>query len=198
MRGTPPTSTSASSGCPSRSQRASRTLLSMNVSQGRGARRVALAFTLFLVSLLGHSAAAGSMPALPGLLGALAVSTALAFAVADRRRSMLWLFGYLLAGQLLLHTVMSAMGHHAFALVPDTSMLLAHVLAAAVAAAVFAKSEAMALAWWRAAHRYLGTPRLALPALSATSIVPTWQEPVVADNATCFSVASWRGPPALV
>ena len=112
----------------------------MNVSQGRGARRVALAFTLFLVSVLGHSAAAGSLPALPalpGMLGALAVSTALAFAVADQRRSMLWLFGYLLAGQLLLHTVMSAMGHHAFALIPDRQMLIAHVLAAGVAAVLF-------------------------------------------------------------
>jgi hypothetical protein len=170
----------------------------MNVSQGRGVRRVGLAFTLLLVSVLGHSAAAGSLPALPGLLGALAVSTALAFAVADRRRSAVWLFGYLLAGQLLLHTVMSAMGHHAFALVPDTSMLVAHVLAAVIAAVFFAKSETMALAWWRAAHRYLGTPRLRLPALSVAAIVPALRELAFFNPSTRFSVASWRGPPARI
>lgn len=170
----------------------------MNVSQGRGARRVALAFTLFLVSVLGHSAAAGSLPALPGMLGALAVSTALAFAVADQRRSMLWLFGYLLAGQLLLHTVMSAMGHHAFALIPDRQMLIAHVLAAGVAAVLFAKSEVLALAWCSAAHRYLGAPRLQLPTLQVASIVPVRGEPAPSLLISHLCAASWRGPPALI
>jgi len=170
----------------------------VNVGQGRGARRIALAGTLLLVSVLGHSAAAGSLPALPGLLGALAVSTALAFAVADQRRSALWLFGYLLAGQLLLHTVMSAMGHHAFALVPDASMLTAHAAAAGIAAVLFAKSETIALAWWRAAHRYLGAPELRLPALSVATIIPAWRKPAFFDPGSAFSVASWRGPPVLL
>ena len=170
----------------------------MNVGQGRGARRIAFASTLLLVSVLGHSAAAGSLPALPGLVGALAVSTALAFAVADKQRSALWLFGYLLAGQMLLHTVMSAMGHHAFALVPDASMLAAHVAAAGIAAILFAKSEALVLAWWRATHRYLGVPHLRLPVLSVDSILPFWREPELPDVLARFSAASWRGPPALL
>lgn len=170
----------------------------MNNGQGRGARRVGLALTLFLVSVVGHTAAAASLPDPIGLVGALAVSTALAFAVADKRRSARWLFGYLLAGQLLLHTVMTAMGHHAVALVPDRQMLLAHIVAAGVAAVVFAKSEALAAAWWRAAHRYLGAPVLRLPRLQIASIVPAWRQPSCANLKTCLRIAPWRGPPALI
>jgi hypothetical protein len=170
----------------------------VNVSQGRGARRVALAFALLLVSVLGHSAAAGSLPALTGLLGAAAVSTALAFAVADRRRSALWLFGYLLAGQVLLHVVMSAMGHHAFALIPDTPMLAAHIAAAGVAAVLFAKSEALAMRWMAAARRILGAPALVLPEVQAEASVPVLQHPVSWRDALCMSAASGRAPPVSV
>lgn len=169
----------------------------MSAHQGRGARRFFLAFTLFFVSVLGHTGAAGSLPALPGLLGALAVSTALALAVADQRRSAPWLFGYLLAGQVLLHTVMAAMGHHAFTLIPDRQMLLAHVVAAGAAAVLFATSEALVLAWWRAAHRYLGAPRLTLPALLVASIVPAPGAPRAQERRSPLSAASTRGPPAL-
>ena len=170
----------------------------MGNTKGRGARRVALAGVLLLVTVLGHSAAAGSLPTMTGLLGAAAVSAALAFAVADRRRSAPWLFGYLLAGQVLLHVVMSAMGHHAFALIPDTQMLAAHIAAAGVAAVLFAKSEELAMRWMAAARRILGAPALVLPEVQAEASVPVLQAPVSWRDALCLSAASGRAPPVSI
>ena len=123
------------------------------------------------------------------------MSTALAFAVADRRRSALWLLGYLLAGQVLLHVVMSAMGHHAFAFIPDTQMLAAHIAAAAVAAVLFAKSEALASRWMAAARRMLGAPELALPQLGVASNVPVQQAEISWREESFLAVVSGRGPP---
>lgn len=167
----------------------------MNIGQGRDARRLALAGVLLLVSVVAHAAAAGSLPAITGLLGAAAVATALAFAVADRRRSALWLFGYLLAGQALLHVVMSAMGHHAFALVPDTQMLAAHIAAAGVAVVLFAKSETLAMRWMAAARRILGAPELALPELDAHRSASLYREPASWRDAFHLSAALGRAPP---
>lgn len=162
---------------------------------GRIERRLSLTVLLVLLSVIAHSAAAGSLPALPGLLGATAVAAALSFAVADRRRSARWLFGYLLAAQLLLHLVMAAMGHHAFALLPDSRMLGAHIAAAAVAATLFARSEALVLRWWTAARRMLGAPALTLPRLSVLSSVPAAWQTVPSSSIFELSASGQRGPP---
>ena len=166
--------------------------------QGRGARRAALAGVLLLVTVLGHSAAAGSLPAATGLLGAAAASTALAFAVADRRRSAPWLFGYLLAGQVLLHGVMSAMGHHAFALIPDTQMLAAHIAAAGAAAVLFAQSEVLAMRWMAAARRILGAPELTVTEVQAEVSAPVHREPLPWRGVLCLQAASGRAPPVSI
>lgn len=167
----------------------------MSQIQGRGARRFGLGFTLVLLSVVAHSAAAGSLPSLPGLLGAVLVATALAFALGDRRRSAGQMFVLLLGGQVLLHLVMSAMGHHTFALVPDSQMLVAHIGAAAVAAILFAKSEALAMRWWTAARRILGAPELVLPRLRIATIAYSRFEDPARRSDVCLSAFSGRGPP---
>lgn len=165
-------------------------------SATRNLRRSSLAVVLVFLSVVAHTAAAGSLPALPGLLGVAVVSTALAFALGDRRRSFSWLVVYLATGQVLLHVVMTAMGHHSVSLLPDRGMALAHALAAVAAAAVFAKFESIAAAWTRATHRILGAPFSEIAAPPSRSIVICSSN---AENRAHVRVNrgshSWRGPP---
>jgi hypothetical protein len=159
-------------------------------------RRWALSCVLVMLSIISHSSAAGSLPDSTGFLAGLLLATALAFAVAQHRRSLLWLLSYFFAGQMLIHVVMVAAGHHGVSYLPDASMLMAHFLAALIAAAVFARGEQLAAAWARSARRLLGAPsvdsglipeRLAPRSLLASAPV----DPMV----VYLDCASRRGPP---
>lgn len=129
-----------------------------NASNEVRLRRWALAGVLVMLSIISHSSAAGSLPDSMGLIAGVVLATALACAVGQRRRSFLWLLSYLFAGQMLIHLVMVATGHHGVSYLPDASMLTAHFLAALVAAVVFARGEQLAAAWARSARRLLGAP----------------------------------------
>lgn len=166
--------------------------------RGRSTRTAALAVVLILLSVTAHATAAASLPSAVGLIAAAIVSAALALAVGTKRRSFLWLVGYLVAGQLLLHVVMTAMGHHALSLVPDRTMLGAHLLAALTAAVLFVRSEAIAAAWIRASRRILGSPQFRLPIIAAPADprVDAGVSPLV-PRLHCRTVIT-RGPPVFV
>lgn len=131
----------------------------------RWSRSLPLAAVLLILTLAGHSAASGALPPLTACLLAAAPALALTLAVSGRRRSVAWLIGYLLLGELLLHLVLAAASGHAHALLPSPGMLLAHLVASTIAAAVFAQGEQLAARWSAYLGQALGTPRLRLPAL---------------------------------
>lgn len=162
------------------------------MGKGRG---LALALVLVLLSVIAHSAAAGSLPDLPGMFGAIAVSTALAFALSGKRRSIVWLMGYLIAGQLLVHLAMSAMGHHAGSLIPDAQMLGGHIAAALVAAVFFARSESIVTYWSRAARRALGAPVIDVPAVERRKASIVRGSDVLYVDQVFRDVGPSRGPP---
>ena len=124
------------------------------------ARRGALAAVLILLSLVAHAATAGSMPQAEAILGGGVVAGALAWALAGSRRSMTSLLLILFAGQLLIHAVVVAFGHHGVGYLPGVPMTLAHLAAAGVAAVLFAHGEKLVATWRRASARILGAPRL--------------------------------------
>lgn len=157
-----------------------------------------MAAVLFLLSVIAHSVSAGSLPSLSGLLGAAAVSGALAFAVASQRRNFAWLVLYLVAGQLLVHVAMTAMGHHSVSLLPGSSMTATHLLAAVLAASVFVKAETIAAAWCRAATFLLGGPRL-----RTIGVIDATRLSLASSVAPCVQriallVTPTRGPPAFI
>lgn len=132
----------------------------------RDARRGVLAVVLVLLSLAAHSAAAGSLPTLSAVLAGTAVAGAIAWAVLGQRRSFTSLAVILFAGQLLMHAVTVAVGHHGVSYLPDQRMLIAHLLAAVIVAGIFAHGEHIVETWIRAACRLLGV--VSLPALEFT------------------------------
>jgi hypothetical protein len=164
----------------------------------RWSRSLCLATTLLILTLAGHSAASGALPSAAACLITAAPALALTLAVSARRRSMAWLTGYLLLGELLLHLVLSAASGHAHALLPSPVMLAAHTVASIVAAAVFAQGEQLAARWTAYLGQALGIPSLRLPAL------PIHLAPApagVVDHAAGLLLAhhvARRGPPALV
>ena len=128
------------------------------------------------------------------MLGVGVVAVAFAWAVLGRRRSFVSLMGILFAGQLLMHTITVAVGHHGVAYLPDQQMMVAHLLAAILAAVIFAHGEQIAAAWARAAGRLLGVPRLPIAEIPSQSVLPTYyrtRDFEGFDGSPC----SRRGPP---
>jgi hypothetical protein len=129
------------------------------------------------------------------MLGAIAVSAALAFTLSGKRRSIVWLVGYLVAGQLLVHVVMSAMGHHVVSLIPDAQMLVGHIVAAVVAAVFFVRLESIVTYWSRAARRALGAPVMDVPAVERRRApVIRGKSPLDIDQ-VLLDLGPSRGPP---
>lgn len=161
-----------------------------------GLRRASLAGALVLVSLISHAAAAGSLPSLPAFVGGSAVAGGIAWSLAARRRSLSFLILVLFAGQLLVHASFVALGHHGVGYLPDHWMLVAHCLAAVLAATLFAWGEQLVANWVRSAARALGGPRLALPSIPMrpTNDVPKGH-PSYAVASMLLHVCPRRGPP---
>lgn len=162
-------------------------------------RRILLAAVLVVLSLVAHAAAAGSLPGVTAIIGGAIVAGALAWSLAGRRRSVTSLVTILFAGQLLMHAVVVALGHHGVGYLPDLAMTMAHLVAAGITAVLFARGEQIVSVWVRAAARLLGTPSLSCPGILSTSsrdlphTVPDF-------SLTTFDVhaRSLRGPPSLV
>ena len=154
---------------------------------------------LVVLTLTGHSAAAGSLPRSTAIVGGAVVAVVLAWALAGRRRSVTSLIAILFAGQLLMHSVMVALGHHGVSYLPDLQMTLAHFAAAGVAAALFVRGEQIAATWARAAARLLGAPSLLIPSIPSTATGSLAQDrPVFAHTSFDVHACSRRGPPSHV
>ena len=161
-------------------------------------RRGFLAVALILLSLVSHAAAANSLPSMTAVLGGGAVAAGIAWSLAGRRRSLSALIAVMFAGQLLIHASVVALGHHGIGYVPNGRMLLAHLIAAGVAAALFARGEQIVATWMRAASRILGVPNLSLPVVTPrlAITVPSTRPAFLVESMNDCSV-SRRGPPAM-
>ncbi len=162
-------------------------------------RRVVLATVLLVLSLAAHAAAAGSLPGLTALLGGAVVAGGLAWSLAGRRRSVTSLVGILFAGQMLIHAAIVALGHHGVGYLPDLSMTTAHLMAAGIAAVLFARGEQIVSLWVRAAARLLGVPSLSFPGIPSTSKRDLPHiTPVFSRSSFDVHARSRRGPPSPV
>ena len=150
---------------------------------------------LFLLSVIAHAAAAGSLPGGVSMVAAAGVAVALSFSLGSRRRTFLGLVGYLVAGQLLIHVTLVAVAHHGVSFVPSGQMTVAHVVAAVMAAGVFAHGEAIAARWVRAASRLLGTPDLAVVCTSYRRALAVFGDRGLLMPRHERNSISLRGPP---
>lgn len=157
-------------------------------------RRTALASVLVLLSLIAHAGAAGSLPSGPAIMGAIIVATAISWSLSGRRRPIPALLSIIFAGQLLIHAVIVALGHHGVSYLPGAAMTAAHLIAAVVAAVIFARAEQIAGAWSRAAARLLGVVELPVLTIASPAALFVDRQEVVGEAAD-MNAASWRGPP---
>lgn len=159
-------------------------------------RRVLLAGVLVVLSLIAHSVAAGSLPSFTAVVGGAIVAGVLSWSVADRRRSVASLVAILFAGQLLMHAVVVALGHHGLSYLPDLQMTLAHLVAAGIAAVLFARGEQVAATWMRTAAKLLGAPRLlVLEIVSKKADHAPQSRPMFLLELLQTDASSRRGPP---
>lgn len=121
-------------------------------STARAGRGVVLGSALFVLTASAHTAANGQLTSLTDALWLLPFLILVSAALADRRRTLTWLLAYLLGAEALSHVLLSlALGHdgHAMALVPSSTMVTAHVVAAAAAAVLIHQADALLHAWLR-------------------------------------------------
>jgi hypothetical protein len=161
-------------------------------------RGVVLGCALFILTAGAHTAAAGQSDRLSGALVLLPVMVFLSAALADRRRSIGWLTAYLLGAEALSHIVLTlALGHdgHALSVIPSAPMLVAHVLAAALAATLLHQADAL----W---HRWLDFVDVCSNGVRlAVFPTPPWKQVHALPNPPAFlrpRERAWharRGPP---
>lgn len=123
----------------------------------RAARAALIAAALILLTLVGHTAGHGSLDVLGiALISVLAIG--FGTALSARRLTALPVLGVLLAGQLLLHVVLTfTSAHHAGASSISTPlMVLGHVVAAGIATVVVLSADALVRAWLRFLAAALG------------------------------------------
>lgn len=162
-------------------------------------RRILLAAVLVVLSLVAHAAAAGSLPGVTAIIGGAVVAGVLAWSLAGRRRSLTSLAAILFAGQLLMHAVVVALGHHGVGYLPNLQMTSAHLAAAGLAAVLFVRGERIVEAWVRATARVLGAPRLLMPRVpSRSAIVVPLTDPQFSRTSFDVHACSRRGPPRLI
>jgi hypothetical protein len=133
-------------------------------------RGAILGGTCLVLTEIGHTAAGGGHLDVSTGLAAL-VALALGTAWAQRRRSVVRLTLFIAAVQLLLHVLMVMSGAHAshhVPLLPGTSMLIAHALAAVAMALVLNFGEAT-LQQWITFLAALAGPSLALPVITTAA-----------------------------
>ena len=167
--------------------------------QVSSARRVVFASVLILLSLVSHAAAANSLPSTTALGGGAAVAGGIAWSLTGQRRSLSSLIVIVFAGQLLIHAAVVALGHHGVGYVPSGRMLLAHLVAAGIASALFSQGERIVATWIRAASRVLGVTVLRLPAVAqkAKQTLPSPRPAFLVESMHDYTV-SRRGPPLMV
>lgn len=159
-------------------------------------RGAALGVAAVLITVLGHSVGHGEIPQ-PALLALLLpLAVALGTLVAQKRRSGAWILGFVLGLQILFHILLTiAAGHaHQRGFLPDTSMLLGHLIAAIAIAGVLTHGDALVHRWiafWQAFAVELGWT----PAPQTVGAVPVFFEPHITDSALLGHAIARRGPP---
>ena len=162
----------------------------------RLARGSALGVAAVLITALGHSGGNGALPELGLLLLLLPLGIALGALVAQKRRSGVWILGFVLALQVLFHLLLTIAAGHANhgSFLPDTSMLLSHLIAALAVAAALTHGDSLVHRWiafWQALAIELGWS----PAPLAVTNAPVFFEPRVTDSAVLGLSIVRRGPP---
>lgn len=159
-------------------------------------RGAALGVAAVLITLLGHSGGHGELPEPVLLVLLLPLALALGTLVAQKRRSGVWILGFVLALQVLFHILLTiAAGHaHQRGFLPDTSMLLGHLIAAIAIAGVLTHGDALVHRWiafWQALAIELGWT----PAPQAAGSAPAFFEPHISGSAVLGHAIARRGPP---
>ena len=160
-------------------------------------RGAALGVAAVVITALGHSGGHGALPE-PGLLALLLpLALALGTLVAHKRRSGAWVLGFVLALQVLFHLLLTiAAGHgHQGSLLPDTPMLLGHLIAALVVAAVITHGDALIHRWiafWHDLTLELGWT----PAPPAITAAPVFVGLTLKESSALAHAIARRGPPS--
>jgi len=160
------------------------------------ARGAALGIAAVLITVIGHSAGHGATPEAGLLLLLLPLALALGALVADKRRSGVWILGFVLALQVLFHlllTIAAGHGHHG-SFLPDAPMLVGHLLAAVVIAVALAHGDALVHRWiafWQALTLDIAwTP---LPTVASSA--PSFLQPTPLESSALADSIARRGPP---
>lgn len=170
--------------------------------QQRAARTALVAAPLAILTLAGHAMASGAID-LFGAAVTVGLSVLLALALtAVRPRGLNWVsvLVTLLAGQTLLHLVLTFAGDHAHASAPSmvspTVMVAGHGLAAMVATVLVISADGLLRGWCRFLSAVLGTSPVCLPTPTArAAAAPVLDAPDPSTTLLRHGVVR-RGPPA--
>jgi hypothetical protein len=157
-----------------------------------------LGAVLLALTLGGHAAGSGALPDLLGLLLAGGLAFLLARAVSARALPLPRLLAFLLGGQALLHVILTVShAHGSTAHAPDAAaMVMGHVAAAAVAALVLSRGDALVDRWAAYLASAIRAWRLTPAAVTAGSA--PGPQPLAADTPRLESLrhhVERRGPP---
>ena len=175
------------------------------VARWQGARGAVVGLVATTLAVLGHTLASGMSPHLAPTAVLTGLSVPVAVRLSRRRWTLRSLVVVLLAAQggyhlALSQTAMPAMSapHPAAgAIVPtDVLMVLAHLVAALVAAVLLGRGEEWCWALWDLVRRPLGLPAvLAVPVLGRPEPTAGWVLPRRVDLAVLAGSLDRRGPP---
>jgi len=116
----------------------------------RVVRGVTLGLAMVLLTAAAHAAAHRQLPDAGALTLLVPISVGLSIIGMDRPRGFLWFLLYALGIQALLHVLLvtiSAHSAHHSSLLPDSTMVITHILAAGMLAILLARGDAVLLRW---------------------------------------------------
>lgn len=165
----------------------------------RKARAVLTAGALLLLTISGHTAGGGNVDVL-GLALVAVLAVGLAISTTSSSLSLPRLLAVLVAGQVLLHLVLTfTAGHaaHGAITLPFTAMVAGHVVAALIAALVVRQADALVARWIAFVSTVLAPP--SFPAVmvpgAPAAVIAAADRSLVHLDALLHQVVR-RGPPA--
>lgn len=160
-----------------------------------------LSLVVLVVSVAGHTSGTQAVPTTFGLGLALIVTFALSSVATLRHRSFVWILGFVLAMQLLLHFTLAVVGsghsgpeHES--VIPGLSGTVGHIAASFLAAMVLKYGDGLLDRWASFLGNAFGeTPVLEAPNFGATAIRVIRY--YFAHSSVVLDFAPRRGPPVL-
>jgi len=116
----------------------------------RALRGIVVGAAMLILTSAAHTSANASPPTIGAFLILTPLVVALSIAFLQRQRSYIWLIGFSVGVQALLHilmTVGAGHGSHHASLLPSTAMVLTHVGAAIATALVLSHADALLHRW---------------------------------------------------